>query len=498
MEHDPQELVNVAEQCVKETLEQWKNKHGKSVDDLISIGITNQRETTVVWDKETGLPIGNAIAWPDTRNTDTVRSLARKAEREGFAGKKAEKGKGVDALKERTGLPLTTYFAGVKLRWLLDHDSKVRKTYDQGRLLFGTVDTWLIWNMTGGTKGGRLITDVTNASRTMFMDLKTLQWDKDLMKFFGVEKLELAEIKTCSERMGKFTVGSLKGCELTGIVGDQQAAMVGQKCFNKGEAKNTYGTGCFMLYNTGEELVYSNNGLLSTVAYKFGEHDTIYALEGSIAVAGSAVKWIRDNLGLIQSSDEIGPLAAQVEDTGGVYFVTAFSGLFAPYWRDDARGLLIGMTGYTTKAHIARATLEAICFQTKAILDAMDADAGTMLQVVRVDGGVTNSDETMQIQADILGIEVDRPAMRESTALGAAIAALFGAGVHTTWDELDVINKEGHDIFKPKTDEKRRNQRFEQWNRAVQRSYNWIEEDSETSEPQANSTEEKDTTQRVG
>lgn len=409
----------------------------------------------------------NAIVWTDTRNTAIVAKLSKK-----------DPSLGADILKEKTGLPISTYFTGVKLRWLLDNVDAVKKAHDEDRLMFGTIDSWLIWNLTGGLNGGVHVTDPTNASRTMLMNIHKLQWDPELLEFFGVKSNILAKIVSCAEEYGKFADGVLKGYPIAGCLGDQQAALVGQKCFASGEAKNTYGTGCFMLFNTGPDLVMSKNGLLSTVAYQLGPNDKpTYALEGSIAVAGSAVKWVRDNLGLIKDASEIGALAAKVKDTGGVVFVTAFSGLFAPYWKDTARGLLIGLTGYTTKEHICRATLDATCFQTRDILDAMNSDSGKPLKSLKVDGGMTNSDECMQMQADALGIEVDRPEMRESTAFGSAIAAAIAMGVWKL-DALGHINTKGRTVFKPKEDAKSREERYKLWKKAVEKSVGWVEEES--------------------
>ncbi|CAG8651438.1 2408_t:CDS:2, partial [Paraglomus occultum] len=332
-----------------------------------------------------------------------------------------------------------------------------KEAHDNGTALFGTVDTWLIWNLTGGLDGGLHITDVTNASRTMFMDIHKLEWSNESLEFFGVKSSVLPRIVSSAEVYGTVKISSpLQGIPIAGILGDQQAALVGQKCFNRGDAKNTYGTGCFMLFNTGSDVVISKSGLLTTVGYKFGKEATVYALEGSIAVAGSAVKWVRDNLGIINDAPEINVLASNVEDTGGVYFVTAFSGLFAPYWRDDARGCIVGITQYTNKNHIARATLEAACFQTRAILDAMNKDSGHPIVSLKVDGGLSNSDICMQIQADVLGIEVDRPAMRETTALGAAIAAGHAVGIWKSLSELDNVNAENRTIFSPKRSGRRR------------------------------------------
>ncbi|CAG8457446.1 14683_t:CDS:2 [Acaulospora colombiana] len=437
IEHDPAEILDSVQECINKAIKKFENK-GHSVSDIKAIGITNQRETTLVWDKVTGKPLYNAVVWCDIRTHELVHQLNAKSPL------------GKDVLKKTCGLPITTYFSAVKLRWLLDNILVVKDAYDNGTLMFGNIDTWLIWNLTGKCDGGLHITDVTNASRTMFMDINTLEWSEQALEFFGIDGSCLPRICSSSEIYGYVkTVESIKGIPIAGDLGDQQAALVGQKCFRSGDAKNTYGTGCFMLFNTGTEPVISKTGLLTTVGYKFGKEPTVYALEGSIAVAGSAVKWIRDNLGIIKEAREINELAAKVEDTGGVYFVTAFSGLFAPYWRDDARGCIVGITQYTNRNHIARATLEAACYQTKAILDAMNSDSGHPLKSLKVDGGMTNSDLCMQIQANILGIEVERPEMRETTALGAAIAAGYAVGVWKSLSELDQVNTAGWAVFSP-------------------------------------------------
>ncbi|CAG8589281.1 8024_t:CDS:2, partial [Acaulospora morrowiae] len=462
IEHDPTDILGSVEKCIEEAIKKFKEK-GHSVHDIKAIGITNQRETTLVWDKVTGKPLYNAIVWCDIRTHELVHKLNGKSSL------------GKDVLKEVCGLPITTYFSAVKLRWLIDNVPEVEYAHDNGTLMFGNVDTWLIWNLTGKCAGGLHITDVTNASRTMFMDIKTLEWSKQALEFFGIRSDCLPRICSSSEVYGHVkTVESIKDVPIAGDLGDQQAALVGQKCFHRGDAKNTYGTGCFMLFNTGTAPVISKTGLLTTVGYKFGKEPTAYALEGSIAVAGSAVKWIRDNLGIIGETHEINELASKVEDTGGVYFVTAFSGLFAPYWRDDARGCIVGITQYTNRYHIARATLEAACYQTKAILDAMNSDSGHPLKSLKVDGGMTNSDLCMQIQADILGIDVDRPEMRETTALGAAIAAGYAVGVWKSLDELNQVNNEGWAVFSPQITQETSEERYNSWKKAVERSFDWV------------------------
>ncbi|GAO48906.1 hypothetical protein G7K_3069-t1 [Saitoella complicata NRRL Y-17804] len=462
IEHDPEEIRSSVSTVLSKATKNFLDQ-GRRMRQLQAVGITNQRETTVVWDAETGRPLYNAIVWADTRTTETVQQLKRRP--------------GSDKIFELCGLPITTYFSAVKLRWILDHVEDAREAYNEGALMFGTIDSWLIWNFTGGINGGIHVTDPTNASRTMLMNIRTLQWDQELIDFFDLGKVILPEILSSSEVYGKMSTGPLAGIPISGCLGDQSSALVGQQAFNPGDAKNTYGTGCFLLYNTGETPVLSKNGLLTTVGYKFGDKKPVYALEGSIAVAGSSIKWLRDGLGLIKESSEISDLAASVEDAGGVIFVPAFSGLFAPYWRDDVRGTMLGITHYTTKAHICRATLEAICFQAKAILDAMNKDSGTPLKVLKVDGGVTNSDTCMQIQSDTIGLRVERPAMRETTALGAAIAAGFAVGVWSDFSELSSINQEGKDIFEPAIEESVRDERFGLWERAVRQSCGWLKRD---------------------
>lgn len=445
-EQDAHEIIDCVYECIDKALAKLEEGGKFKTSDVKVIGVTNQRETTVVWDKNTGKALTRAIAWPDARTTSTIRKL------------ESQHPKGIDAVKEETGLPLSTYFASVKLRWMLDNLPEVRKAHDDKQMLFGTVDSWIVYNLTDKQVH---ITDASNASRTMFMDLRAQTWDQKLCDFFGIDMDILPEIKSSSEVYGKVSHGALNGVEIAGIVGDQMAALVGNKCFQPGEAKNTYGTGAFLLYNTGEKVVSSKNGLLSTIAYKAGPHAPVhYALEGSIAVAGSAVKWVRDSLGLIKEASEIGELAGQVQDTGGVYFVTAFNGLFCPYWDDTAAGTVVGITAYTDKRHFCRATLESTCYQTKAILDAMSKDSGVALKALQVDGGLTNSDVAMQIQADILGINVERPEMRESTALGSALLAgsavgLFGWDINKP-ETLSKVNTAGKQVFEPKIDQEKR------------------------------------------
>lgn len=445
---------------------------GYSPKDIRSIGITNQRETTVVWDKTTGEPLYNAIVWPDTRTTGLVRELKGRP--------------GADELPEKCGLPLSTYPASVKLMWLIDNVPAVKQAYDESRLAFGTVDSWLIFKLNGGVdvENPVHVTDSSNASRTMFMDLRTLKYDEKLLGFFGIDpaKCALPRIVPSSDATayGKIVSGSLAGTPIAGCLGDQSSALVGQCGFHPGQAKNTYGTGSFILYNVGEEPIISKSGLLSTIAYDFGNgRKPVYALEGSIAVAGAGVKFLINNLGFFETSDKIEEVALSVPDNGGVVFVTAFSGLFAPYWIDSAKGTMFGMTQHTKKGHIARATLEATCFQTKAILDAMEKDSRKKLKVMAVDGGLSNSDLCMQTQADISGIPVDRPAMRETTALGAAIAAGLATGVWRELEDLSQVNRKDRKVFEPQIPAEKGEKMFKRWNKAVEMSTGWVNGDDE-------------------
>ena len=463
---------------------------GHSVSDIKAIGLSTQRETTVLWDKETGKVVYNAIAWPDTRTQAIVRELKRRH--------------GADKLQDICGLPLSTYPSSLKLTWMFRNVEKVRELYKAGRLAFGTIDTWLLYNLNGKEKNVH-VTDVTNASRTMLVNLHTLEYDQTALDFFEFDpnKMKLPRIVPSSDAnaFGSLASGPLKGIRITGCLGDQSAALVGQLGFFPGMAKNTYGTGCFLLYNVGEKPVMSKHGLLATVAYHFGRNrKPVYALEGSIAVAGSAVQFLRNNFQFIEASHHINDLAATVEDNGGCVFVTAFSGLFAPYWIDDAKGTIFGITQHTEKGHIARATMEATCFQTKAILDAMEKDSGHKLTELKVDGGMSNSNLCMQVrtfhlfpsqhpgvraqptqtQADLIGIPVDRPAMRETTSLGAAIAAGFAVDVWKEFEELKDINREDHTIFKPQTSTEASKKMFERWERAVEMSRGWLESEYST------------------
>ncbi|KAK4200846.1 FGGY family of carbohydrate kinase [Triangularia verruculosa] len=467
-EHEPLELLASVEECIDEAMRKFVDL-GYRKSDIRSIGITNQRETTVVWDNITGEPLYNAIVWPDTRTKDLVRDLKSRDQ--------------ADTLTDLCGLPLSTYPSSVKLMWLIENVDAVKQAYEEGRLAFGTVDSWLIYKLNGGAKAEKPVhvTDSTNASRTMFMNLHTLQYDDNLLKFFGIDrnKIHLPKIVPSSDPccFGKIAKGALSGVRIAGCLGDQSSALVGQCGFSPGQAKNTYGTGCFLLYNVGTKPVISKYGLLATVAYDFGGgRKPVYALEGSIAVAGSGVKFLMNNLGFVDKSSAITDLAESVDDNGGVVFVTAFSGLFAPYWIDDAKGTLFGITQHTQKGHIARATLEATCFQTKAILDAMEKDSNAKLESLAVDGGLSNSDLCMQTQADITGIPVDRPRMRETTALGAAIAAGLATGVWKELNDLKDVNRAGRKVFKPKMERKQAKKLIKKWEQAVEMSRGWVNE----------------------
>lgn len=459
VEHDPIEIWETVRSVVADALQ--KAEINKS--SLAAVGITNQRETAVVWDKTTGEPVYNAIVWQDTRTSKIIRELAGD--------------QGMDRYRNKVGLSLATYFSGPKVKWILDNVEGAREKAEAGDLLFGNTDAWVLWNMTGGVDGGVHATDVTNASRTMLMDLATLQWDPQICEDFGIPMSMLPEIRSSSEVYGYGRKqGLLVDTPIAGILGDQQAATFGQACFKPGMAKNTYGTGCFMLMNTGEEIVFSDNGLLTTVCYKIGDQKAVYALEGSIAVAGSLVQWVRDNLEMIDSAPEIEEVALTVEDNGGVYIVPAFSGLFAPYWKDDARGAIVGLTRYNTRGHLARAAMEATAFQTREVLDAMEADSGDRLSELRVDGGMIANNTLMQFQADILGVEVVAPEVAETTALGAAYAAGIAVGF---WDgEADVVANwvEGK-RWKPQMDQAEVDRTYRLWKKAVTRTFDWVDED---------------------
>ncbi|MGI5414391.1 glycerol kinase GlpK [Actinomadura luteofluorescens] len=462
VEHNPTEIWERTRSVIESTLNRANLSHG----DLAAFGITNQRETTVVWNRRTGRPYYNAIVWQDTR-TDRIASAL---ERDGRG----------ETIRHRAGLPPATYFSGGKIQWILENVDGVREAAENGDAVFGNIDTWVLWNLTGGTDGGVHVTDPTNASRTMLMDLETLSWDDQLLSFFGIPRAMLPEIKPSSapDAYGTTRANGPLGGEvpLTGILGDQQAATVGQVCFSPGEAKNTYGTGNFLLLNTGEELVRSKAGMLTTVCYKFGDAAPVYALEGSIAVTGSAVQWLRDQLGIISGAAQSEALARQVDDNGGVYFVPAFSGLFAPYWRSDARGAIVGLSRFNTNAHLARATLESICYQSRDVVEAMREDSGVSLDVLKVDGGVTANELCMQLQADILGVPVSRPVVAETTALGAAYAAGLAVGFWNTTDELRQ-NWNEDKRWHPTWNDDQRQQGYAGWKKAVERTYGWVEVD---------------------
>jgi glycerol kinase len=461
VEHSPVEIWERTRSVIATAM----NKYHLSASDLAALGITNQRETTLVWNRHTGRPYYNAIVWQDTR-TDRIASALERD------------GKG-EVIRARAGLPPATYFAAGKVQWILENIDGVRADAERGDALFGTMDTWVLWNLTGGPRGGVHMTDVTNASRTMLMDLETLAWDDELLSFFGIPRAMLPEIKPSSEPAGYGAspdVSPLAGVPISGILGDQQAATVGQVCFAEGEAKNTYGTGNFLLLNTGHRPVRSQHGLLTTVAYQFAGQEPVYALEGSIAVTGSAVQWLRDQLHLIKDAASSETLARRVEDSAGVCFVPAFSGLFAPYWRSDARGAIVGLARFHNDAHIARATLEAICYQSRDVVEAMAKDSGVDLAVLKVDGGVTANGLCMQTQADVLGVPVIRPQVAETTALGAAYAAGLAVGFWRDTDELRANWNQAH-RWEPEWDEDRRESGYANWKRAVERTLNWVEVD---------------------
>ncbi|MEE1621144.1 glycerol kinase GlpK [Zafaria sp. Z1313] len=459
VEHDPLQIWRNTREVVGSAL----SKANLTRHDIAAVGITNQRETTVVWNKSTGRPVYNAIVWQDTRTQPIVDELAADG--------------GIDRYEPRVGLPLATYFSGTKIKWILDNVEGAREQAERGELLFGNTDAWLTWNLTGGPDGGVHVTDVTNASRTLFMDLETLDWDESILADFGVPRSMMPAIRSSSEVYGEVHGSQLlREVPVAGILGDQQAATFGQAAFGRGAAKNTYGTGCFLIFNTGDEIVRSGNGLLSTVAYKLGDGRPVYALEGSIAVTGSLIQWLRDNLGLVSSAAEAQELASSVEDNGGVYIVPAFSGLFAPYWRPDARGAIVGLTRFANKGHIARAALEATAFQTREVLDAVNADTGVPLTELRVDGGMVANDALMQFQADLLGVPVVRPRVIETTALGAAYAAGLAVGFWKDLGELEGYWAEDK-RWEPVMDPAERDRRLRLWKKAVTRTFDWIDDD---------------------
>ncbi len=455
VEHDANEIWTRCQEVTRGALD----KAGLSLSDLAAVGITNQRETTVVWDRNTGEPVYNAIVWQDTRTDVICNELAADG--------------GQDRFRAKVGLPIATYFSGPKVKWILDNVEGARARADAGDLVFGNIDSWCIWNLTGGTNGGVHITDVTNASRTMLMDLATLAWDDEILAIMGIPKSMLPEIRSSSQVYGDAT-GVLAGIAVAGDLGDQQAALFGQTCFSPGEAKNTYGTGNFLLLNTGTSPVQSNNGLITGVGYKIGDAPAAYMLEGSIAITGALVQWLRDNLKIISSAPEVETLARTVEDNGGVFFVPAFSGLFAPYWRSDARGVIAGLTRYVNSGHIARAVLEATAWQTKEVVDAMDADSGVALTALKVDGGMTANDLLMQFQADVLDVPVIRPKVAETTALGAAYAAGLAVGF---WAEIEDLRANwGIDKqWEPHMDPATRDREYALWKKAVTRTFDWVE-----------------------
>jgi glycerol kinase len=448
---------------VREVVAQALSSKDVSPSEIAAIGITNQRETAVVWDRNTGEPVYNAIVWQDTRTKKIVEELGGE--------------QGADRFKDAVGLPLATYFTGPKVKWILDNVEGARERAEAGDLLLGTTDTWVLWNLTGGTDGGVHVTDVTNASRTMLMNIDSLDWNEEICAEMGVPTSMLPEIRSSSEVYGHGRErGMLKGVPVAGILGDQHAATFGQACFEPGMAKNTYGTGCFLLLNTGHEPIRSDNGLLTTVCYQIGDAKPVYALEGSIAVAGSLVQWVRDNLGLISDAAEIEALAGEVDDNGGAYIVPAFSGLFAPYWRSDARGALVGLTRYVNKRHLARAVLEAVAYQTRDVVEAMNADARTELKELKVDGGMVGNELLMQFQADQVGVPVVRPEVTETTALGAAYAAGIAVGF---WSgEQDVIDNWSQGRrWEPQMEDEERERLYRNWKKAVERTLDWVDDD---------------------
>nr|XP_061799255.1 glycerol kinase-like [Nerophis lumbriciformis] len=467
VEEDPKEIIQSVYECIQKTCQ----KLGQlciDIGNIKAVGVTNQRETTLVWDKDTGEPLYNAIVWLDLRTQSTVENLINKAP-----------GKNKNHLRHKTGLPISTYFSAVKLRWLLDNVDTVQQAVLSGRAMFGTVDSWIIWCLTGGNSGGIHCTDVSNASRTMLFNIHTMAWDHELCSYFDIPMELLPEVKSSSEIYGWMKTTSLEGVPISGCLGDQSAALVGQMCFEDGQTKNTYGTGCFMLQNTGNKPVMSEHGLLTTVAYKLGtDKPPCYALEGSVAIAGAVVRWLKDNMGIVQSSAEIEQLAASAGTSYGCYFVPAFSGLYAPYWEPSARGIICGLTQFTNKSHLAFASLEAVCFQTREILDAMNKDSGVPLVQLKVDGGMTANRLLMQLQADILGVAVVKPSMAETTALGAAMAAGAAEGVNVWSLKQSNLPHITSEKYEPQINSDESEFRFARWKKAVQRSMNW--ETSET------------------
>uniref|UniRef100_A0A3P9JR96 glycerol kinase n=1 Tax=Oryzias latipes TaxID=8090 RepID=A0A3P9JR96_ORYLA len=470
VEEDPKEILQSVYECMERTCEKLTQLN-IDISNIKAIGVTNQRETTLVWDKETGEPLYNAIVWLDLRTQSTVESLINKTP-----------GRNKNHLKHKTGLPISTYFSAVKLRWLMDNVDEVHQAVVSHRAMFGTVDSWLIWCLTGGKSGGVHCTDVTNASRTMLFNIHTMNWDPELCEYFGIPMEILPRVRSSSEIYGLMKSGALSGIPISGCLGDQSAALVGQMCFQDGQAKNTYGTGCFLLRNTGAKPVMSDHGLLTTVAYKLGrDKPACYALEGSVAIAGAVVRWLKDNLGIIGSSEELEKLAASVGTSYGCYFVPAFSGLYAPYWEPSARGIICGLTQFTNRSHLAFAALEAVCFQTREILDAMNQDSGIPLTQLQVDGGMTSNRLLMQLQADILCIPVVKPSMPETTALGAAMAAGAAEGVSVWSLNPEDLSEVTSEKFEPQINPEESEFRYARWKKAVEKSKNW-----ETTQPVAN------------
>ena len=453
VEHDANEIWQRTQEVVHAGLDKVK------ASDIAAVGVTNQRETTVVWDRTTGQPVYNAIVWQDTRTDEICNELIADG--------------GQDRFRAKTGLPIATYFSGPKIKWILENVDGIREKAEAGDVIFGNIDSWVIWQLTGGTDGGVHVTDVTNASRTMMMSLETLDWDDEILGILGVPRAMLPAIKASSEVYGE-AKGDLAGISVAGDLGDQQAALFGQTCFSVGEAKNTYGTGNFLLLNTGNEIVQSKSGLLTTLAYKIGDQPATYCLEGAIAITGALVQWLRDNLGLISSAPEVEDLAKTVDDNGGVYFVPAFSGLFAPYWRSEARGVIAGLTRFNTKGHLARAALEATAWQTKEVVDAMNTDSGVDLTSLKVDGGMVQNDLLMQFQADVLGVPVIRPTVAETTSLGAAYAAGLAVGF---WSEVEDLRANwGKDKeWQPHMDPQERDKEYAYWKKAVTRTFDWLD-----------------------
>jgi glycerol kinase len=453
VEHDPMEIWQRTQEVIRAGLDKVK------VSDIAAVGVTNQRETTVVWDRTTGRPVYNAIVWQDTRTDQICNELSADG--------------GQDRFRSKTGLPIATYFSGPKIKWILENVDGIREKAESGDVVFGNIDTFVIWQLTGGPEGGVHITDVTNASRTMMMSLETLDWDDEILGILNVPRAMLPEIRASSEVYGE-AKGDLAGISVAGDLGDQQAALFGQTCFSVGEAKNTYGTGNFLLLNTGNEIVQSKSGLLTTLAYKIGDQPAVYCLEGAIAITGALVQWLRDNLGLISSAPEVETLAKTVDDNGGVYFVPAFSGLFAPYWRSEARGVIAGLTRFNTKGHIARAALEATAWQTREVVDAMNTDSGVDLTSLKVDGGMVENELLMQFQADVLGVPVIRPTVAETTSLGAAYAAGLAVGF---WSEVEDLRANwGKDKeWQPQMDPQEREKEYAFWKKAVTRTFDWLD-----------------------